>query len=71
MNAIESMRRARAERAIDRRTRANIQRLGVSIEYEDEDYHYISSEYPFPVLKPDVEDIKRPITIRYKRTQPL
>ena len=44
----------------------------VEYEYEDDDYTYISSAYPYPVLKTDVEQIKRPMTILYgKRDQPL
>ena len=66
---IRAMQRARVMRAIEKRTRANIQRLGITIEYEDDNYQYISSEYPFPELKQDIEGIKRPITILYKRSQ--
>jgi hypothetical protein len=33
------------------------------IEYEDENYTYISSEYQHKRLKKDIEQIKRPITI--------
>ena len=35
----------------------------VSIEFEDDNYTYISSTYPYKKLKKDIAEIKVPITI--------
>lgn len=43
--------------------RKDVANLDIRIEYEDENYTYISSEYPHKVLKKDIEEIKVPITI--------
>ena len=45
--------------------RKDVANLDVQIEYEDENYTYISSHYQHSELKADIEDIKRPITIHY------
>ena len=37
--------------------------MALTIEYEDEQYTYISSHYTWRELKRDVEDIKKPILI--------
>ena len=39
--------------------------MPIRIEYEDENYIYISSEYPHKVLKKDIEEIKVPIKITW------
>lgn len=41
----------------------------VHIEFEDNDYLYISSEYRWKDIKGDVEDMKVPITIIYGKPQ--
>lgn len=43
--------------------RTKIPKVAIRIEYEDENYTYISSEYEYNVLKKDIEEIKVPITI--------
>lgn len=45
--------------------------LDISIEYEDDEYEYISSHYLHGVIKKDIEHIKRPITIYYSGYPPL
>lgn len=40
-------------------------KMPIRIEYEDENYTYISSEYGYKSLKKDIEDIKVPITITW------
>jgi hypothetical protein len=44
-------------------TQQGVANLSVAIEYEDENYTYISSRYQHKKLKADIESIKRPITI--------
>lgn len=44
-------------------SRTAIPRFPVRIEYEDDNYTYISSTYSWRQLKKDVEKIKRRITI--------
>ena len=46
-------------------TRKNVANLDIRIEYEDDEYTYISSHYLHRDLKKDIETIKRPITIIY------
>ena len=46
-------------------TRNNVANLDIRIEYEDENYTYISSEYQHKVLKKDIEEIKVPIKITW------
>ena len=46
-------------------TRKEVANLAIRIEYEDENYTYISSEYQHKVLKKDIEEIKVPITITW------
>lgn len=44
----------------------------VQIEWQDENYIYISSSYTYKELQPDVEALKVPITIHFtKASQPL
>lgn len=43
--------------------RTKIPKVAIRIEYEDENYTYISSEYQHKILKKDIEEIKVPITI--------
>lgn len=38
-------------------------KMPIRIEYEDENYTYISSEYQYKELKDSIESIKVPITI--------
>lgn len=45
--------------------RTKIPKVAIRIEYEDENYTYISSEYPHKVLKKDIEEIKVPIKITW------
>ena len=45
--------------------RTKIPKVVIRIEYEDENYTYISSEYQHRVLKKDIEEIKVPITITW------
>ena len=45
--------------------RTKIPKVAIHIEYEDENYTYISSEYQHKVLKKDIEEIKVPITITW------
>lgn len=45
--------------------RTKIPKVAIRIEYEDENYTYISSEYQHKVLKKDIEDIKVPIKITW------
>lgn len=40
-------------------------RYEVAIEWEDENYIYLSSQYTYKKLKPDIEGIKKPITIHF------
>ena len=42
-----------------------IPKMAIRIEYEDENYTYISSEYQHKILKKDIEEIKVPITITW------
>ena len=42
-----------------------IPELSVAIEYEDDDYTYMSSFYLHQYIKADIEHIKQPITIHY------
>ena len=52
--------------------RKDVANLDIRIEYEDDNFTYISSEYPHKVLNKDIEEIKRPITIHYnKNAQPI
>ena len=46
-------------------TRRDDADLDISIEFDDEEFEYISSHYLFSDLKKDIEAIKRPITINY------
>lgn len=46
-------------------SRTTIPKMAIRIEYEDNDYNYISSVYPHKMLKKDIEEIKEPITIIY------
>jgi hypothetical protein len=46
-------------------SRTAIPKVAIRIEYEDENYTYMSSEYQHKVLKKDIEDIKVPITITW------
>lgn len=46
-------------------TTARVPLMPIRIEYEDENYTYISSEYPHKVLKKDIEEIKVPIKITW------
>ena len=46
-------------------SRTAIPKVAIRIEYEDENYTYISSEYQHKVLKKDIEEIKVPITITW------
>lgn len=46
-------------------TRKYVANLDIQIEYEDDNYTYISSNYQHSKLKADIEDIKQPITIHY------
>ena len=48
-------------------TTARVPQMLLRIEYEDENYTYISSEYQHKVLKKDIEDIKVPITISFNQ----
>lgn len=41
-------------------------KMAIRIEYEDNDYNYISSVYPHKMLKKDIEEIKVPIKITWK-----
>lgn len=52
-------------------TKREVSNLPVLIEYEDDDYTYISSWYPHHKIKADIEHIKRPITIHYSGSSPL
>lgn len=45
--------------------RTAIPKVAIRIEYEDENYTYISSEYQHKALKKDIEEIKVPITITW------
>lgn len=45
--------------------RKDVAKVDIRIEYEDENYTYISSEYPHKVLKKDIEEIKVPIKITW------
>lgn len=45
--------------------RKDVANLDIQIEYEDENYTYISSHYLHQELKADIEEIKRPITITW------
>lgn len=45
--------------------RTKIPKMAIRIEYEDENYTYISSEYPHKVLKKDIDEIKVPIKITW------
>lgn len=38
-------------------------KMAIRIEYEDENYTYMSSSYGYKSLKKDIEDIKVPIKI--------
>lgn len=42
-------------------------KMPIRIEYEDNDYTYISSSYDYRSLKKDIEEIKVPITIVYNK----
>ena len=46
-------------------SRTAIPKVAIRIEYEDENYTYISSEYQHKDLKQDIEEIKVPITITW------
>lgn len=46
-------------------TKQGVANLPISIEWEDENYTYISSWYTHKELKSSIEAIKRPITIHY------
>lgn len=46
-------------------SRTAIPKVAIAIEYEDENYTYISSKYPHKVLKKDIEEIKVPIKITW------
>lgn len=46
-------------------SRTAIPKVAIRIEYEDENYTYISSEYQHKVLRKDIEQIKAPITIMW------
>ena len=37
----------------------------IQIEYEDDDYTYISSTYPYKALKAEIEQIKKPIIVHF------
>ena len=52
-------------------SRTAIPKVAIRIEYEDEDYTYISSEYQHKDLKKDIEEIKVPITITWNNNQLL
>lgn len=43
----------------------------ISIEFQDEDYIYISSQYKYNDLKKDIEGIKSPIVIHFTASHPL
>ena len=45
--------------------RTKIPKVAIRIEYEDENYTFISSEYKWKELKNDIEQIKVPITITW------
>lgn len=45
--------------------RTKIPKVAIRIEYEDENYTYISSEYQHKVLKKDIDEIKVPIKITW------
>lgn len=45
--------------------RTKIPKVAIRIEYEDENYTYISSEYQHKELKKDIDQIKAPITITW------
>ena len=47
-------------------TRKEVANLAIRIEYEDENYTYISSEYSYRQLQRDIETIKKPITILWQ-----
>lgn len=44
-------------------SRTAIPKKAIQIEYEDDDYTYISSKYNYRRLQKDIERIKVPITI--------
>lgn len=46
-------------------SRTAIPKVAIRIEYEDENYLYISSEYKHKELKDSIESIKVPITITW------
>ena len=46
-------------------SRVSRPKMEISIEWEDEDYIYISSHYPYQKLQKDVETLKVPIIIRF------
>ena len=46
-------------------SKARVPQLHISIEYEDENYTYISSYYPHKALKKDIEEYKVPIKIMW------
>lgn len=64
---VRRMHEARAMYRFERKMNNRLLTLAITIEYEDDDYHYISSGYSFPELKNDIEGIKRPITIIYNQ----
>lgn len=43
--------------------RTKTPKVAIRIEYEDENYTYMSSSYGYKSLKKDIEDIKVPIKI--------
>lgn len=45
--------------------RTKTPKVAIRIEYEDENYTYISSEYQHKILRKDIEEIKVPITITW------
>ena len=46
-------------------SRCTGQKMAIRIEYEDDNYTYISSEYQHRILKKDIEEIKVPIKITW------
>ena len=47
--------------------RTKVPKMPIRIEYEDENYTYMSSSYGYQSLKKDIEEIKVPITITWNQ----
>ena len=47
--------------------RTKAPKMPIRIEYEDENYTYMSSLYDYQSLKKDIEEIKVPITITWNQ----